>query len=1678
MVGSDPAVDLESEDDIFDTIARDLGVGIPQKSTDHLAKKAPYSTMDYFKQPPPYKVIGAPDPYGTGVKHMLTRTSEETGQPLSPGFPTPEIPGIREAIPDYDEKMRPVLSTPPSLRESMVAEGMTKEDYIMMVFIARVGKMDKGPGTASMRVDEAGPNAEDREVGEALWVERGGLLRDQLDLEAESRGLTKGDVVMGPYGEMTAPEGAPEHVVSAIHSVVATMFAPYLPLSERTQIAMQQGKRAEVPGWKLWLGMDAYRTGWGGTLPGISRTLNRELPAAILDYATDLVSGADAIDRIAAEVSPSNPGQKAALAAGKLREAASDIDNTPWAVKAIMPIMSKWIAKGEKGDPLDGIGVAAFEHWGSSLAAADWGKIKEATISEVANAPLLVGDLVYAVYKAGEYWGSTATVEEKISKTGNVLSQLGHHLADRYGELVSSPGTLLEKGAFKAFFDIALLYQIPAAAARLVARAAMRRVAAQADLMGVEVMVEDAAGVSKQILAANAEKQAAVDASIIHLEEMAANSKASMSQLMEIDLKLTEWRVAKYTKGLEKARGISRPGETSIAFDPAKGVGSFAEIVDQDIIRYMRSAYKVQDPASRAKMLSIARDAQAVRDFTQVRKMVARVDDLAENLRQTRVSIAEAASESENLTRLANVTKSAPKEMVPNPLLPKSALEDLKDYNFYVETAEILDDIAYFHLPVAGQAAAAWRGARVLMDGPGRFMNPLWWNKRVDRARMRKAFLDPENRMPVVEQAAMRQTQGDAQLYHHLLGEAVAKLHPSEYPTVQALMKFDADSRFARYLDYHPTAGRGESLYTLKKGFEITPEAQRTLDIANRYEDLARFTIKAHRAALDAMALSAPEKAFAYYFPEKYEIFWKDYKTRIAFYKEWVSTPNLESQLTELLALRQKLDGEIMGRSLMRNNMRKKFGLEERKAGQLFDDGSGAGLRLADSFPEEMAALSKHYYDMQMLKYYDIIGGDAASLTPFTKSKMFGISVEDALVAREAAKKSGSADELLRADKVVSKARAEARRASTVKQPASIEDAIANLQGAKTEVAFEEAKAALINMRKELSGQAESRVPIFYAETLPKRLANKADGGFIMDNQGNLVAIVNEKIHGTGVHRYGKLNGMLDIDIAYEWMGQYKLAKQYAGLGGVSLRFFKAAHTIMSVGTHATNWLGNILVLAPVAGIALWNPLNWKYYKQAIKDFGTSRARSVHFQRWVGSMGRGPGMAINKAELLSVTERGVSMMYRGVLGHGKQTYRNMAGFIKGGMNMDARMMGKAVGQELEHLFYLPGLTYQVADDFHRYVKFLKEIDNAGVFNVSKANILKHKKIDLEAAASGRRAFADYENLNGVFQAIRSNWAGQAFVAFDIRTVPVMADFAVKSAAKLQLLYALQEYLVQTNRKDAGYDSELLDGRLAGMPEYKKHQVFLSDHFPEIFTGKWKYLAMDTLKYMPAGRRLPLPGETGMEWFLRNVSGDMPAFGMMATAANFDPHFQRWIYDTFDSPELKAEKVLDHAIQMWTPSITFIGLGYREKRIEKAKRGVRVQGIPMDLTKERIGAYGGMLVDFWTPAKIEIIGGAGIRRGFFQYKKQYKSLYKAFVLDGKMTEDEYRRELLHLKKAFHRTMRDQGHLDKLIGWFEENESELLNQERELIDILEQQGYDKMSGVEQQIADDIDKEFDQF
>ena len=182
-----------------------------------------------------------------------------------------------------------------------------------------------------------------------------------------------------------------------------------------------------------------------------------------------------------------------------------------------------------------------------------------------------------------------------------------------------------------------------------------------------------------------------------------------------------------------------------------------------------------------------------------------------------------------------------------------------------------------------------------------------------------------------------------------------------------------------------------------------------------------------------------------------------------------------------------------------------------------------------------------------------------------------------------------------------------------------------------------------------------------------------------------------------------------------------------------------------------------------------------------------------------------------------------------------------------------------------------------------------------------------------------------------------------------------------------------------------------------------------------------------------------------------------------------------MFDEGDAPETKSKKVTELLVRTFTPPITLVGLGYREKRLELVRKAeVKRSGLPIEPVREAAGAYGGMLIDFWTPAKIEAVAGKNIA---WDLNKQSKRLYQATKkirsLRNPSEEDwaDYQREVEridnHLNNA---TVRKKG-FDRLVRWFEDNEAELLEQGRALKFILEKQGVDAFREKVNEIRDEI-------
>ena len=1687
-----------------------------------------------------FRVMRMPPAHG-GVPFLV----HEHG---APGFPTPDVPSVGDIAPGLLKPIEEQVASPAIQKAQRLAmeSPSFKIRSMYMLSLAAPGNEDLHTFARPVLLHavENDERPANRKLAAHLLSKLGVPEYKQGMLTAAKRGLSPLELTAGPEGRMGVTEGAAETVMSYVPKVLGIAAAPGSRAVQHilgAYDAIDPGVSVKMNGVAMLLGIDPNRTGWSGPVAGLSSTFIADFGNYALRKGTEAVLSRAQFQRAWAEEGP-NPEAKVTVEnLSKILPAAKEavrdftmsfvrsnpgivgrISEAHWAVGlpqlgvgGLGRSVTKSTAHGI-GREFDGIirniekarikyavenkikisdvpGMLAF----APHDDLDLMKVVESTVREVPGAILVTASMVRAGALATKYWSDPSlSFEQKLDATGNVLSEMGSHMAHRYHLLFNHPGELMEEGAFKVFFDVAMLYQIPAAAARIVARRALAKARDLAKTGKVPLMVEQMTPENAADAAANAARQVEVAKIIEHMDTILGDAGKSRAQLLSIEEKLLSWRIGRNNARQQRSTawdaelvGGPRHGEPVEAFAKelapgGKGrpfdfreEGALAEIVDVDLVARMKRAYKIANPRRREHVMSKLRRAQHARDMLRLPRLVKRQQELLENIGQVQKSMAEFSAEKHLLMVNRQRILNAPKERVVNPKLSPKAKKLVEEHDMYMEAAKGLDELAFYHLPVVGQTAALWRGFATSqwLQGTGRVWIPFLG--RVDKAKVRHFMTDPTTRLPMVQLAARRTEAGGTADYAHRLQQYLTEMQPEHWPIMRDLGKLDADGNAAKYLDWDE-AGKAGSRYKLKEGVEVTPELIRMQDVWNRYGDFPEFLVENHELAKSVSALYAPELANPWYYGENYKMFFEDWPARAKYFGEYISNPHAETALGELMALHYSMRSKALGRSVKENHMRRNHSLEAREAGIIKD--RGVGVRLSDSFPEEMGLLVKHVADMQHVKAMGMVMDDASVYTPFMSRAAEGPGIPVLEDAYRAAKASGSEDATAAALKDLMAAR-KARDEAIVGVgdldiPSDLNELIARTGNLKDNAAINKIAAEWANIKLWKKGQVEGKIPIVKG----KHPFKGDDGPFVKDAQGNLVAIINERVPDTGLHRFGDMHGMIDMDIAYEYWGQFQLMKNYSDLPGKVLRFFKSIHTVWSIGTHATNWLGNILVLAPTAGISLWNPLNWKYYRHAAKDFAKAQ-RSAQYHRWVSNMGKGPGNAINKAEVMQLAEHGIGMMYKGVLGHGQRSHKNIAQFIKGGMHRDYGMMAKAVGSSIEHAFEIPGITYQVADDFHRYALFLKKIDKAGAWKTPKGDLEMFRTVDIEAAAAGRVAFADYENLSGFFQVMRSRWWGQAFLAFDVRTAPVVMRGLSTNAPKLQFLFALQDYMVLQNQKDQGWDSDMMAARFEAMPGYKKWSAtFLSDYFPEIFKGKYKYMTADLLKYAPLGRRLPYHSEleNGLSLFEyggRQAMSDQPLFtSFLVTGTGFSAFRGAIAYDELDSPGIKAKKVIEILVKTFTPPQTPVGIGYRDKRMREIKKGKLQRGFPKDSGREVVGTYGGLLVDFWTPAKIEAIGGQNMAWEVTKWSKRLRKATKAIRAIRNATDEDwanYQHEVQRVQDHIDTVIAKKESFKKLVYWFEDNEADLLEQGRALKFILQQKGLTAFRERVDKIRDDI-------
>ena len=436
-----------------------------------------------------------------------------------------------------------------------------------------------------------------------------------------------------------------------------------------------------------------------------------------------------------------------------------------------------------------------------------------------------------------------------------------------------------------------------------------------------------------------------------------------------------------------------------------------------------------------------------------------------------------------------------------------------------------------------------------------------------------------------------------------------------------------------------------------------------------------------------------------------------------------------------------------------------------------------------------------------------------------------------------------------------------------------------------------------------------------------------------------------------------KGEGYIHPDLYWFMVNQERFSHAARSGWGRLLNYWKGAKTIDAPGTHWTNFISNALVLAPAAGISIYNPANWGLMREAAKALVLG-ADSPIYRELVLAGGKGLKARVQRADLAAGAESAYGILMQSIFVDPRKG--GTAGVVLRDLNDAARLVvsdvkswsGTRVGERmierlstakggLEQAAHLIqnnlGALYESGDFYWRLVKFIE---------------LRRKGVPAtEAAQVARKAFADYENLAGFFNVVRQSWWGIPFIAFDARTIPQFAKFLRENPLKANMHLVLHDYLTNLNMAKSGIDFDNAEKHIKGyedaLPWYQKSTAIpwaainpdagFSQRGGVKFAGVTKYV-MGT-RFLPIHDELQrwdlddlldmdASGGAAREYIERAIGGNGPLSTIFLVSAGYDPHFKQ----AGLSQTEKVVRLLDTVL----PNMPLIPWSYSWKRVKAAE----------------------------------------------------------------------------------------------------------------------------------------------
>jgi hypothetical protein len=298
---------------------------------------------------------------------------------------------------------------------------------------------------------------------------------------------------------------------------------------------------------------------------------------------------------------------------------------------------------------------------------------------------------------------------------------------------------------------------------------------------------------------------------------------------------------------------------------------------------------------------------------------------------------------------------------------------------------------------------------------------------------------------------------------------------------------------------------------------------------------------------------------------------------------------------------------------------------------------------------------------------------------------------------------------------------------------------------------------------------------------------------------------------------FGDLAGKwVQEDVARELIETQRAAAGMRGWMPTALRLWKAGKTVFHMGTMARNVYTNAIVFAPMMGMSLLNPRNWKYYTQALKDFSVPRRMKSQWFKEAFEDGLFES-SFAKSEVASPV---VVEHLGGIFGNPANALQRI---IEQPRAIDKLVTtGKMVKD-------LAGELYGAGDDVFRLATYIKD---------RKRGLSRE-----EARDRNINGYLDYNATSGLIQWLRTPtihpkhplasagaflYAGQPFISFPAKAVPLVTKWMRDHPLRARLAMSMSQYMTGLSFAEAGIDRETARAMLESLGPQKAIGGFITD----------------------------------------------------------------------------------------------------------------------------------------------------------------------------------------------------------------------------------------------------------